>query len=123
MEKQPINIVWLKRDLRTQDHAPLYEAEQSGLPYLSVFLFEPSIYQYTDTSLRHLQFQYHSINAINETLAAYQKKVMVCHAEAIDVFRHLATNYSIQSVFSYRESGISLTYERDTYPSKKRNIR
>ena len=29
--KQQINIVWLKRDLRSQDHLPLQLAEESGL--------------------------------------------------------------------------------------------
>ncbi|WP_370652604.1 deoxyribodipyrimidine photo-lyase [Sediminibacterium sp.] len=53
--REPINLVWLKRDLRTQDHGPLHAAEQAGLPYLIVYLFEPSIIRYPDTSERHLQ--------------------------------------------------------------------
>ena len=46
MRKKSINIVWLKRDLRTQDHEPLLLAEQSTLPYLIVYFFEPSLIQY-----------------------------------------------------------------------------
>ena len=31
MGKQQINVVWLKRDLRLQDHAPLFRAEQEEI--------------------------------------------------------------------------------------------
>ena len=42
-QNTPINIVWLKRDIRSQDHLPLQKAEESDLPYLIIYLFEPSI--------------------------------------------------------------------------------
>ena len=38
MADQAVNIVWLKRDLRTQDHAALDAAERDGRPYLIVYL-------------------------------------------------------------------------------------
>ena len=81
MTKPHINIVWLKRDLRTQDHEPLQLAEEDGRPYLILFCFEPSLYNYPDTSLRHLQFQYHSVVAMNRVLEKYGKSVVVAHAD------------------------------------------
>ncbi|HLD54254.1 MAG TPA: deoxyribodipyrimidine photo-lyase [Sediminibacterium sp.] len=111
--RQPINLVWLKRDLRTQDHAPLYAAEQEGLPYLIVYLFEPSIIHYPDTSIRHLQFQYHAILAINQKLAQYNRCVSIFYAEALEAFREIAEQYNIQNIFSYQESGTKITYDRD----------
>jgi deoxyribodipyrimidine photo-lyase len=113
MQKTPINIVWLKRDLRTQDHVPLYYAEQAGLPYIILFLFEPNLYNHPDTSLRHLQFQYRSILSINKTLQTYQKSVVVCHGNAEEIFAYWINQYDIQNVFSYRESGVELSYLRD----------
>ena len=77
MNKKEVNIVWLKRDLRTQDHLPLKMAEESSLPYLIIFLFEPSIISYPDTSLRHLQFQYHSLLQLNKKLSVFNKKIMM----------------------------------------------
>ena len=56
MNLKPINIVWLKRDLRLQDHEPLHKAEQAGIPYIIISLFEPSIMAYPDTNERHLQY-------------------------------------------------------------------
>lgn len=111
--RKPINLVWLKRDLRTQDHAPLNAAEQAGLPYLIVFLFEPSIIQYPDTSARHLQFQYHSIYEMTKILTVYNRRINIFYAEAIEAFEEIAEQYSIQHIYSYQESGIQITYDRD----------
>ena len=60
-DKKRINIVWIKRDIRTQDHAAFEAAEQSRIPYLIIYLFEPSLLAYPDSSLRHQQFIYHSL--------------------------------------------------------------
>ena len=43
MSRPEINIVWLKRDLRSQDHEPLAAAEAAGIPYLILYLFEPTL--------------------------------------------------------------------------------
>jgi deoxyribodipyrimidine photo-lyase len=108
-----INVVWLKRDIRSQDHLPLYHAEQSDLPYLLIYLFEPSLMQYPDCSLRHLQFQFQSLTKLNERLHAYNGAVTLCHAEALTVFTALQKQYTIKNLFSYQESGTQITYNRD----------
>lgn len=113
MDKKHINIVWIKRDIRSQDHRPLYEAEKAGIPYLIVFLFEPSIISHPDTSLRHLQFQYQSIKHVNSKLEKVQKNICIFYAEAKTVFENISKHYEIKNIFSYRESGIRLTYDRD----------
>ncbi len=111
--REKINVVWIKRDIRSKDHLPFWLAEQRSLPYLIIFLFEPSLINYPDTSLRHLQFQYHSILALNKKLQAFQKEVTVFFAEAIQAFTIINEQFSIEQIFSYQESGIQLTYERD----------
>ncbi len=111
--KKAINIVWLKRDIRSQDHLPLYLAEQSALPYLMIFILEPSVISYPDTSIRHLQFQYHAILKLNLTLKPFNKKVEIFYGEAISVFNEIHQYFDIQNIFSYQESGIKLTYDRD----------
>ena len=113
MKKQQLNIVWLKRDIRSQDHEPLLKAERAGIPYRIIFLFEPSILAAPDTSLRHLQFVYHSIDALNKTLAPFDRSVAVFYGEAMDVFKHLMVSFDIQSIFSYQESGTKRTWQRD----------
>ncbi|MWW23301.1 cryptochrome/deoxyribodipyrimidine photo-lyase family protein [Algibacter lectus] len=113
MKRQSINIVWLKRDIRSQDHEPLQKAEQSGTPYLIIYLFEPTIIEYPDTSPRHLKFIYHSISALNTTIETYKRRVEVFYGEALTVFQYLNNIFNIKSVFSYQESGIQITWQRD----------
>ncbi len=113
MLRQRIHVIWLKRDLRTQDHLPLHAAEQAGLPYIPVFILEPSLIQLPDTSLRHLQFQYHSVQDMNRRLAPFGQRVEICFGEAEEVFRHLLQSFELAGVYSYQESGIRPTWERD----------
>ncbi len=113
MEKQVINIVWLKRDIRSQDHEPLLKAEKAGIPYRIIYVFEPSLIEYLDTSPRHLQFIYHSILALNTTLAPFNRSVSIFYGEAIDVFKYLSDAFDLKTIFSFRESGTQRTYQRD----------
>lgn len=111
--KQQVNLVWLKRDLRTQDHAALHAASKADIPFLVLFLFEPEMIQYPDTSLRHLQFQYHSLLCIKQTLGNFNIPVLMWYAHAVEAFHTLVHEFQIETVFSYQESGIQRTYHRD----------
>lgn len=111
--KEKCNIVWIKRDLRTQDHRPFLEAEASEHEYLAIYIFEPKLLTHPDNSIRHQQFIYHSLLEMNSKLKKYGRGVMVFHASAIDVFSHLSQQFDIQQVFSYQESGTRVTWSRD----------
>ncbi|MFK8046007.1 MAG: deoxyribodipyrimidine photo-lyase/cryptochrome family protein [Crocinitomicaceae bacterium] len=118
MTKTEINIVWLKRDLRLTDHEPLDKAERAGLPYIIIYAFEPSLLKHPDTSLRHLQFIYHSILSMNIDLKPFERQVEMCYGEFMDVFTHFSEEYDIQSLFSYQESGVAKTWRRDIEVAK-----
>lgn len=109
----PIDIVWMKRDLRRHDHLPWHYAERGGRPYILLFLFEPDLMAHPDTSTRHLQFQYHSVEALNAANAASGVWVHTAYAEALTVFRYLHETRGVHTVYSYQESGVPLTWERD----------
>lgn len=108
--KKKINIVWLKRDLRTQDHLPLYLAEQEKIPYLPIFIFEPSSIHHPDCSLRHLQFQYFSLKNMETKIG---QQIPLFYEEVLKVFDYLSNTFDIQQMFTYQESGIQLTFDRD----------
>jgi len=113
ISKKALNIVWLKRDLRTLDHEPLFKAERAGIPYKIIYLFEPSLIKHKDTSLRHLQFIYHSIQVFNSSLSKFNRRVDVFYGDAMDVFESLQDQYHIKQLFSYRESGTMISWKRD----------
>lgn len=38
-----INIIWIKKDVRTQDHRPFWEAEKAKEDYIAIYLIEPTV--------------------------------------------------------------------------------
>ena len=111
--QEKINIVWLKRDLRTYDHKPLNEVEKLGQNYIIIYLFEPSLTHYHDYSLRHKRFIYHSLLNINNELIKFNRKVNIFNENAEQVFKYLLNNFNIGKVFSYQESNTNITWRRD----------
>jgi len=108
--KPQLQIVWIKRDLRTRDNAPLAEAEASGLPYRVIFIFEPSMVEHPDCSERHMRFQWQSIQDMQQRLG---RTVDVFWGEAETVFASLTQSVDVQRVLSYQESGIEKSFRRD----------
>ncbi len=113
MSKTALNIVWLKRDIRIQDHRPFYEANQSDLPYLVVHLYEPELFSQSVVSPRHLQFRHASVQVMNSNLTPYNLSVTEAHCNAEEFFTHLSDTFDIQRIFSHQESGTQITWERD----------
>ena len=114
MEKQKVNIVWLKRDLRLQDHKPFNEAISSSLPFIVIFAFEPSIHENgKDISGRHLNFIGESLYELKSKLKPFNIPLLCFKEELIEVFRQLTKAFKIQNVYSHQESGTLTTWNRD----------
>ena len=56
MDKDKINIVWFKRDLRISDHAPLEAAAKQGGLTVLLYILDPDYINDTHYSARHWQF-------------------------------------------------------------------
>jgi deoxyribodipyrimidine photo-lyase len=58
--KPPIILLWFKRDLRVEDHAPLHAAVslslQTNTPIVAFYSFEPNIVHAPDFSDFHFRF-------------------------------------------------------------------
>ncbi|MFN5910826.1 MAG: deoxyribodipyrimidine photo-lyase [Bacteroidota bacterium] len=87
--KQPISIVWYKRDLRFTDHEPLFEAQRSGYPVLLIYCFEPSIMSYDDSDPRHWRFVHESLMDMQHKLEHIAAQLFVFHEEVSTVFSAL----------------------------------
>lgn len=112
MFKQPINIVWFKRDLRLQDHEPLLRAAESSLPVLLIYFFEPTVMTAPDSDERHWRFVQESIADLNRTLHP-NGKIYGIQGEVVPSLRTLTQHFSIQQIFSHEETGNAITYQRD----------
>jgi deoxyribodipyrimidine photo-lyase len=108
-----ISIVWFKRDLRLQDHEPLRRAWQEGLPVLLLYVFEPSVMAAPTYDIRHWRFVRESLEDMNRTLAAFRTSVHCYTSEFIPLLENLQSQYKIHKLFSYQETGLLITYQRD----------
>jgi len=115
---QKISLVWLKRDLRLEDHPPLVEAISAGNPILLIYILEPSLLESAQSDLRHWRFVRESILDLNKKLADYGGEVHVFFGESPAIFNELSAFYDIQGVFSHLETGIRLTFQRDLIVKK-----
>ena len=120
--KQTINIVWFKRDLRFTDNEPLYFAQQSNLPLLLIYIFEPTLMAYHDSDIRHWRFVYESLQEMNLKLKNIGAQIFVFHNETYFVFNELIKTYHISTIFSSQEIGNGLTFERDKNMHRLKNL-
>ncbi|MBT1064473.1 DNA photolyase family protein [Bowmanella sp. Y26] len=109
--KPPLNIVWLKRDLRLSDHAPLCQAMHAEHPVLLVYIVEPMLLRDPHYDLRHWRFIYQSLADMARRLPP--QALLVLEGKALDCFNQLARLYSIRQIWSYQETGLSNTFVRD----------
>ena len=107
---EPIDIIWLKRDLRSDDHACLKEVEGRSHKVLMLYIFEPSIKSHYTFDIRHWSFVSQSLKNLKEKFPIY-----VAFGEAEDIFEEICHDYQINEVLSYQETGDELTYKRDLF--------
>lgn len=113
MIRSAINIVWFKRDLRFIDNEALFAAQNSAIPLLLVYFFEPTIMNYEDSDPRHWRFIHESIQDLQVKLNPSDSKIYLFHSEVAPVFTELLKLYEINTVFSHQEIGNKLTFDRD----------
>jgi deoxyribodipyrimidine photo-lyase len=124
--RSPLGVVWLKRDLRLEDHQPLKKAIESGLPLLLFRCLEPSIRKQSgEFDVRHWRFVRQSAEAINLRLRKLYDdgffarsmpsapRFHLFHNEAKFVFERLSQHFELKAVWSHEETGTHLTYQRD----------
>ncbi len=111
MEK--INIVWLKRDLRINDHLPIYNAINQNERFLLLYVFEEIFQKDPHYSERHLDFIKQSLFDMNDRLRSYNTSVLISKGNIIDVFDKITKKFMIKKIFCHQETGVYSTYNRD----------
>ena len=111
--KQPINIVWYKRDLRVDDHAALHRAAASGVAVIPLYVVEPEYWQQKFSSRRHWHFIYDCLIDLRQQTAALGQPLVVRVGEIQNIVSELHKDYSINGVYAHEESGNQWTYSRD----------
>ena len=72
-----IDIVWLKRDLRLTDHAPLLHASHTSDPLLLLYIIEPMLINDPHYDSRHWRFIWQSLQDIQDQLDGVNAKLHI----------------------------------------------
>jgi deoxyribodipyrimidine photo-lyase len=107
-----VQLVWFKRDLRTQDHAPLAQAARHG-PVLPLYIVEPGYWQLPDTSLRQYRFLQGALADLDGALAALGGGLIIRVGEAVEVLQAINASTPITAIWSHEETGNLWTFGRD----------
>jgi deoxyribodipyrimidine photo-lyase len=111
--KKPITVVWLKRDLRLDDHAPLKKAAELGLPTLIFYAWEPSLLSAPNYSNRHWNFIAESLSEMKTELQRFDLVLLQVYSEVIDLLKSIGEKYEIKYLVSHEETGLKITFDRD----------
>ena len=113
MTRQTVRIVWFKRDLRVNDHAPLLAASQSSMPVLPLYVVEPDYWQQPFASRRHWHFIHDCLCDLNVDLTELGQALIVKSGDVCDVLKILQDEFDIEAIYAHEETGNLWTYQRD----------
>jgi deoxyribodipyrimidine photo-lyase len=105
-------LVWFKRDLRVQDHAPL-AAAQSHHDALGLFIIEPDWLQSPECDASHVDFALGCLRELRAELARLGMPLLVRVGPAVDVLEKLHAELGFTYLLSHEETGSGWSYQRD----------
>lgn len=101
MPKPPEGIlVWLRRDLRSEDHAALSHALRSARRVWCVFVFDTGILAPLPRADRRVSFIHDSVVALQQDLRALGGGLAVRHGEPVAEVATLARQLGVEAVFT-----------------------
>lgn len=105
-------LVWLKRDLRLNDHPALTYAAGLG-PVLPVYIVEPALWAGPDASARQWDFAAESLQDLRAALHEAGMPLVVRVGDAVEVLDRLCRQHRIGKIVSHEETGNLWSYARD----------
>ncbi|MDB9781485.1 deoxyribodipyrimidine photo-lyase [Winogradskyella sp.] len=112
-DREHINVVWLKRDLRLQDNEAITTALKTGRRVILFYVFEHALLNDNHYSQRHFNFIKEALRDLNTQLKPYNSKVLTVTSDITSAFNQLQEFYKINTIYSHVETGLLLTYKRD----------
>ena len=95
-----MQVVWLKRDLRLDDHAPLKAAIENATATLLLYVFEPSLITQPQYSERHWRFVWQSLADLNQRLKLNDIQIHIAYSEVVPLLDELNSIVKIQNSLS-----------------------
>ncbi len=98
--KTKLNLFWFRRDLRLIDNHGLYEALQSKLPVLPIFIFDTNILEKLENKEdKRVDFIFQALEKLNEYLEKQGKSIQIFYGKPLEIYENLSQQYEIGNVF------------------------
>lgn len=102
--KQPINIIWFRRDLRLYDNAALYYALKNNNRVLPIFIFDKNILNdLEDKADKRVEFIHGALQQMQAQLIQCESSLQVYYSTPIEVFKLLLKKYTVEKVFTNQD--------------------
>ena len=108
----PIHIVWFKRDLRVQDHAPLAAACYAGV-VLPIFCWEPLVWNGDDYVKQHAMFIAECLAELKKDLLKLGLNLQISNAGIVETLQTIQSQMTIAGIYSHEETGNASTFTVD----------
>ncbi len=96
-------LVWLRRDLRLHDHAPLAAALSEAAEVFCVFVFDRDILDGLPAADRRVEFIWESLRELDQDLRARGAALSAVHGRAQEEIPRLASSLGVQAVYAGRD--------------------
>jgi deoxyribodipyrimidine photo-lyase len=100
MSSEKINIFWFRRDLSLYDNHGLFEALNSGIKVLPLFIFDTEILDELDKDDSRVSFIYKTLSEIDIKLKLDSSSILIRKGKVEDVFTDLISDFEIMAVYS-----------------------
>ena len=98
---QEIAVFWFRRDLRMEDNHGLYQALNSGIPVLPLFIFDIEILsKLEDKSDKRVQFIYNGCLDLSKKFHEFDSGLKIKYGKPLDVWHELIEEYDIKIVYT-----------------------
>jgi deoxyribodipyrimidine photo-lyase len=115
--RERVHLVWLKRDLRLHDHAPLAEASRrcaAGEKALALYVRETSYWATDKASPDQWGFVAECLQDLATNLEKINCPLLIAEAPSAEiVLESLFDHYGVAELLCHQETGNGWTFERD----------
>jgi len=117
VDREKVTLVWLKRDLRVRDHAPLVMASkrcEAGGKALVFYVLEQDYWASEKASPEQRAFVLESLRDLKLGLEQIGCQLQLYEApSAVSVLASLIETYRVETILCHQETGNLWTFERD----------
>ena len=95
-----IIVYWMRRDLRLHDNHALFQALQSELPVIPVFIFDQNILDELPRNDARVTFIHHTLSNIKNRLTQLDSDLKVYYGDPLEIYKQVISSYDVKAIYA-----------------------